>query len=100
MKRPNPMKNYLRFWGTRGSCPVSGAPYRIYGGNTCCLEVRYGSAHLIIDAGTGIRQLGASIKLNKIGNPVHLFLGHTHWDHINGFPFFDPIYDPATQITV
>ena len=94
------MKNYLRFWGTRGSCPVSGAPYRVYGGNTCCLEVRYGDAHIIIDAGTGIRQLGEFIKLNKIDTPIHLFLGHTHWDHIIGFPFFEPIYHPNTQITV
>lgn len=94
------MKNYLRFWGTRGSCPVSGAPYRVYGGNTCCLEVRYGSVHFIIDAGTGIRQVGEFIKLNKQTDPIHLFLSHTHWDHIMGFPFFEPLYQRDAKITV
>jgi len=94
------MKNYLRFWGTRGSCPVSGSAYRVYGGNTCCLEIRYGSAHIIIDAGTGIRQLGDFLLLNKVEAPINLFLGHTHWDHIIGFPFFEPIYHPEAEITI
>lgn len=94
------MKNYLRFWGTRGSCPVSGAPYRVYGGNTCSLEIRYGNVLLIMDAGTGIRQLGDYLKLNQFEAHIHLFLGHTHWDHIIGFPFFEPIYHPGTHITI
>lgn len=94
------MKNYLRFWGTRGSCPVSGSSYRVYGGNTCCLEIRYDSTHIIIDAGSGLRQLGDYIRLNKFDNPIHLFLSHTHWDHIMGFPFFEPLFHPEMQITV
>lgn len=79
---------------------MSGSAYRVYGGNTCCLEILYGSTHIIIDAGTGIRQLGDYIKLNKIENSIHLFLGHTHLDHIMGFPFFEPLFHKGTEITV
>ncbi|MCG8669842.1 MAG: response regulator, partial [Pseudomonadales bacterium] len=78
---------YVQFWGTRGSIPVAGSKYQRIGGNTCCLEVRYHDDLIIIDAGTGIRELGMNLHDRGVKN-VHLFIGHTHWDHITGFPFF------------
>ncbi len=93
------MKKHLKFWGTRGSCSVSGPEYLHFGGNSCSLEICYGDAHVIIDAGTGIRALGdtfAGITPLKI----NLLLTHTHWDHIIGFPFFDPVYSAATHLMI
>jgi ribonuclease BN (tRNA processing enzyme) len=92
------MSKFLKFWGTRGSCPVSGPPYAKFGGNTSCVEIRYGEAHLILDAGTGIRPLG--VEMLKDAHPVHLILSHTHWDHVIGFPFFEPLYSPDSEITI
>ena len=89
----------IKFWGTRGSNAVSGSEYIRFGGNTVCLEVRHGEDLLIIDAGTGIRPLGKMIDTN-VHKTIHIFLSHTHWDHVTGFPFFDPIYDPDVQIVV
>lgn len=91
--------SYIHFWGTRGSVPVSGVDYSRYGGNTSCLEVRNGEDLIIIDAGTGIRELGEQVKKEGIKN-IHLFIGHTHWDHIIGFPFFAPVYDPECTIHI
>ena len=90
---------YIKFWGTRGSNPVSGPEYTRYGGNTCCLEVRSGEDMIIIDAGTGIRSFGQEIDAKKF-KTIHIFLSHTHWDHVTGFPFFDPVYDPEMQIVI
>lgn len=90
------MKNYLKFWGTRGSCSVSGPEYAHFGGNSCCLEVRYEKTLIILDAGTGIRPLGLTLKDQNID----LFLSHTHWDHLIGFPFFEPIYHKGHQIKI
>ena len=88
---------FLRFWGTRGSLPVSGRPYVVHGGDTSCMEMRVGDDLLIFDAGTGIRSLG--VELLKTGpRRIHLFIGHTHWDHIQGFPFFSPAYIPGFEI--
>lgn len=91
-------ENYLKFWGTRGSCPVSGPEYAAFGGNTCCLEVAYENTLLIIDAGTGIRPLGE--KILKERQKIDLLLGHTHLDHIIGFPFFAPLFQAGTEITI
>jgi CheY-like chemotaxis protein/phosphoribosyl 1,2-cyclic phosphodiesterase len=92
-------RGLLRFWGTRGSTPVSGRGYVGHGGNTSCLELVCGSERLIVDAGTGIRDLGTELLA---GPPrgLHLFIGHTHWDHIQGFPFFGPAYTPGYRITI
>lgn len=90
---------YLKFWGTRGSNPVSGVQYIRYGGNTACLEVCCGEDSIIIDAGTGIRELGYELPHSK-QKKIHLFIGHTHWDHIAGFPFFHPIYSSDAQLTI
>jgi phosphoribosyl 1,2-cyclic phosphodiesterase len=91
------MKNYLKFWGTRGSCAVSGAEYLHFGGNTCCLELRYDDTVVIFDAGSGIRPLGHTLAHEK---KIDLFLSHLHWDHIVGFPFFEPLYRKGVHITI
>jgi CheY-like chemotaxis protein len=92
-------ENYIKFWGTRGSNPVAGQEYIRYGGNTCCLEVHQDGDLVIIDAGTGIRALGNSPFFSK-HRMIHLVIGHTHWDHIIGFPFFGPIYNSDQQVTI
>lgn len=89
----------LKFWGTRGSASVSGPDYKEFGGNTCCLEIQYEDTFIIIDAGTGIRPLGEAIK-TSINSPVQIFLSHTHWDHLIGFPFFKPLHHLNQKITI
>ena len=96
---PSSLTRYMRFWGTRGSNPVSGPEYSRYGGNTSCLEIRYDNDLVIIDAGTGIRGLGDMIDIGD-NETVHLFISHTHWDHITGFPFFAPLYKKNCHIIV
>ncbi len=88
---------YIKFWGTRGSNPVSGSDYVRFGGNTCCLEVHHNKEVLIIDAGTGIRPLGTRIQEQGIKD-IHILFSHTHWDHLAGFPFFLPIYQSDCNI--
>ena len=95
----------LRLWGVRGSIPVPGQSTVRYGGNTACLELRYGNDNklIIIDAGSGIKPLGDAIVREELPTgPVQarLFLSHTHWDHIIGFPFFVPIFIPGTQLDI
>jgi phosphoribosyl 1,2-cyclic phosphodiesterase len=92
----------VRFWGTRGSIATPGPHTTRYGGNTSCVEVRCGNEILIFDAGTGIRELGLSLMEEFRGGPMtlHLFISHTHWDHIQGFPFFMPAYLPTTLVHV
>lgn len=89
----------IKFWGTRGSCPVSGAEYAAFGGNTLCLELFDRDSLLLIDAGTGIRPAGCQIMKKQIRR-INLFLSHTHWDHLLGLPFFEPLYHPETQLTL
>jgi len=89
----------VRCWGTRGSIPSPGPNTVRYGGNTTCFEVCYQGSRLIFDAGSGIRPLGMEI-VEKGPNAIHIFLTHFHWDHIQGFPFFLPLYDPEDQIKV
>lgn len=92
----------VQFWGTRGSIATPGPETTIHGGNTSCVELRCGSDILIFDAGTGLRRLGLSLMEEFGERPltVHLFISHTHWDHIQGFPFFTPAYSPRTTIHV
>lgn len=91
--------SYLKIWGSRGSISVSGPEYICYGGNTPCLEICDKDSLIIIDAGTGIRQLGDKI-LKSRHKTIHLIIGHTHWDHILGFPFFAPAYFPEYTIHI
>ncbi|MGQ0626477.1 MAG: response regulator [Phycisphaerales bacterium] len=89
----------VKLFGARGSTPVPGHSVGRYGGNTSCLEIRHGKEVVILDAGSGIRECG--LELAKQGpRPIHLFIGHTHWDHIQGFPFFAPAYIPGFEITI
>lgn len=88
----------IRFWGTRGSIPTPGHRTVRYGGNTACVEVRDASDHLLIlDAGTGLRELGLTLN-GTSPLTVDLFLSHLHWDHIQGIPFFRPAYDPKSTL--
>ncbi len=89
----------FRLWGTRGSIPVSGPGFVRHGGNTSCMEVLRGEERLLFDAGSGLRDLGLSLLSGK-PRPLHLFITHTHWDHIQGFPFFAPAYIPGYHITI
>jgi CheY-like chemotaxis protein len=87
----------VRFWGTRGSLAKPGPTTLRYGGNTSCVEVRGADGTLIVlDCGTGAHELGQSLM--AAGGPRrngHLLITHTHWDHIQGFPFFAPLFDPG-----
>jgi len=89
----------VRCWGTRGSIPSPGPTTVRFGGNTSCFEVRHRGTRLVFDAGSGIRLLGTDL-VEKGPNSIHIFLTHFHWDHIQGFPFFAPLYDPEDTITV
>ena len=82
----------VQFWGTRGSIPSPGPSTVRYGGNTPCIEVRTASGWLVIlDAGTGIRELGRTLIERANGARIQgdIFLTHAHWDHIQGIPFLD-----------
>lgn len=84
----------IRFWGVRGTIPTPGPDTIKYGGNTSCVEIHTSDEQLIIlDAGTGIRHLGKELVKNSDGRITgSIFISHTHWDHIQGFPFFAPIF--------
>ena len=97
----------LKFWGVRGSIPTPGQETVKYGGNTLCLELRLKTADhdrlIIIDAGSGIRQLGDSLVADSMGNghfSAEIFLTHTHLDHILGLPFFAPMYIPQSCLKI
>ncbi len=89
----------LKFWGTRGSIPCPGPDTVKYGGNTTCFEITCGSKRVLIDAGTGIRLLGKKIMIEEENFlDADLFFTHTHMDHIQGLPFFAPLYNPASDV--
>lgn len=81
----------VHFWGVRGSIPAPGAETVRYGGNTSCVEMRIGGKRLIFDGGTGLRVLGKSL-LKQMPVEAYMFFTHSHWDHIQGFPFFVPAF--------
>ena len=93
------MRMLVRFWGVRGSTPTPQSENLRYGGNTSCVEVRVNGHIYIFDCGTGFRNLGKQLSQEHAGNgkkghPIqaHIFLSHFHWDHIQGIPFFSPLY--------
>jgi phosphoribosyl 1,2-cyclic phosphodiesterase len=89
----------ITFWGVRGSIPSPGPDTVGVGGNTSCVEVRTGKLLLIFDGGTGLRLLGKTL-LKEMPITAHLFFSHVHWDHIQGFPFFDPAFVPGNVINL
>ncbi|MEO8699133.1 MAG: MBL fold metallo-hydrolase [Kofleriaceae bacterium] len=94
----------VRFWGVRGSIPVPGRATSRYGGNTSCVEVRpKGDSPIIIDAGTGLRRLGKSLMEESFGDgkgKTSILISHTHWDHVQGLPFFSPLYRDGNQVHI
>jgi phosphoribosyl 1,2-cyclic phosphodiesterase len=93
----------LTFWGVRGSYPVPGRRTTRYGGHTACVEVCTSDGErLVIDAGTGLRGLGQKLSSEQAGRPQKhdILLSHVHWDHIQGLPFFDPVYSEGSEITL
>ncbi len=89
----------ITFYGVRGSTPVPGPTTLKYGGNTSCVHIELDNGDdLILDAGTGIRRLGH--RLAQKSTPANILLSHGHWDHIQGYPFFDPIYQEDRDIHV
>jgi len=92
----------VRFWGVRGSIATPGDSTLKYGGNTSCVEVRADGELIVLDAGTGIRNLGRALAAEFKAQPIEIsiLISHTHWDHIQGFPFFIPAYRPQNQIRI
>jgi len=92
----------VKFWGVRGSIAAPGPDTIFYGGNTSCVEVRADGEIIVLDAGTGIRLLGLSLDREFKGHALNLtlLLTHTHWDHIQGFPFFVPAYNPRNTLRI
>jgi phosphoribosyl 1,2-cyclic phosphodiesterase len=92
----------LKFWGVRGSIAVPGVDTLRYGGNTTCVELRADGEIIVLDAGTGIRALGAALEKEFGSNPINisLLISHMHWDHIQGFPFFLPSYNDKNIVHV
>jgi phosphoribosyl 1,2-cyclic phosphodiesterase len=93
----------VRFWGDRGSIPCPGPATVTYGGNTACLEIRADERLVIIDFGTGIKPFGDWLMANDFKKgPINtdIFITHTHWDHIMGFPMFTPLFIPTTKLRI
>lgn len=92
----------ISFWGVRGSIPCFGNQYSLYGGNTTCLQVSlpWQEKLLILDAGSGIRRLGEALMKEQTAVTGRLFITHPHLDHIQGFPFFNPLYSGGNQFDI
>jgi ribonuclease BN (tRNA processing enzyme) len=90
----------LRFWGVRGSYPVSGGAAQRVGGNTSCIEVRVGGHEIILDAGTGLIALGQRFREHMQASPpaMTILFSHLHYDHFLGLPFFEPLYQPGAML--
>jgi phosphoribosyl 1,2-cyclic phosphodiesterase len=89
----------LSFWGVRGSIACPSADHVLFGGNTSCIELHAGARRIILDAGTGLRDLGNRFMREGV-REASLLLTHTHWDHINGFPFFSPAFAPDRSFRI
>ncbi|MBF2028473.1 MAG: MBL fold metallo-hydrolase [Oscillatoriales cyanobacterium C42_A2020_001] len=95
----SPKHFVVNFWGVRGSIASPGVGTVRYGGNTPCVEMQVAGHRLIFDGGTGIRVLGQSL-LAQMPTEAHLFFTHSHWDHIQGFPFFVPAFVKGNQFSI
>lgn len=91
---------HIRFWGVRGSIASPGPATAAVGGNTSCVEVMCGDTRLVLDAGTGLRGLGNELMMRREPVKATLLLSHFHWDHIQGLPFFVPVYMKSTELTI
>jgi phosphoribosyl 1,2-cyclic phosphodiesterase len=89
----------VKFWGTRGSIPTPGRTTEKYGGNTSCVEVTHGGRRVILDGGTGIRELGLRMAGEEPAEVVIMF-SHCHWDHIQGLPFFVPFFKKGFRFRI
>jgi phosphoribosyl 1,2-cyclic phosphodiesterase len=89
----------IKFWGVRGSIPSPGAETVRYGGNTPCVEMSIDGERLIFDGGTGLKVLGDTL-MSQLPVSAHLFFSHSHWDHIQGFPFFLPAFIKGNSFQV
>ena len=95
-----PLPDYLvRFWGVRGSIPAPGRSTIRYGGNTSCIELCLGGRRLIFDGGTGLRVLCDRLRPGEFLD-AFMFFTHYHWDHIQGVPFFSPMFEPGHLIKI
>jgi phosphoribosyl 1,2-cyclic phosphodiesterase len=93
----------LKFYGTRGSIPVCDAGFQQFGGNTTCFQITFTDTNriVIIDAGTGLRNLGRDMRaIGHHQDMLPIAFTHFHWDHLQGFPFFAPAYNPKQKITI
>jgi phosphoribosyl 1,2-cyclic phosphodiesterase len=94
----------VTFWGVRGAVPAPGPETNRYGGNTSCVELRtHGGNLIILDAGTGVIPLGRKLMSGTFGRggaEATIFLSHLHWDHIQGFPFFGPLFVQGNRVTI
>ena len=91
----------IKFWGVRGSIPTPGPQTIRYGGNTSCVEIQFpGQSRFIVDAGSGIRELGKNLMETAEACKAYIFLSHFHWDHIQGLPFFKPAFVPDNHLII
>lgn len=90
----------VKFWGVRGSIPVPGPSTVRAGGNTSCIQIAEGREVIVLDCGTGIRELGRELERSVESRRIHILLSHTHWDHIQGLPFFAPLYRRGQEIII
>jgi len=94
---------YVHFWGVRGSIPCPGHSTVEFGGNTTCLEIRTDKKLVIVDLGTGVKPLGDQLMASDFKKgpmDMDIFISHTHWDHIMGFPMFTPLFIPGTKMRI
>ncbi len=89
----------VKFWGTRGTIACPGPNHLAYGGNTSCVEVAMGGRRVIFDLGTGVRNLGKWF-VRKQQREATVLMSHTHWDHIQGFPFFQPAFSDGHHFRI
>lgn len=90
----------VKFWGVRGNVPTPGADTVRYGGNTACVEVLLADQRIIFDGGTGLRVLGKHLLKQHEPVSAHIFFTHSHWDRIQGFPYFGPAFIPGNHFDV